>query len=76
KISGVCGRLMCCIAFEYNAKETNNPQKGYQQTTKTCGSPVQPCRENTNVVADGDKAKVRRKRRRNRKREGGLTDNA
>lgn len=76
KISGVCGRLMCCIAFEYNAKETNNPEKGNQPTAKTCGPPDQPGRENSNVPADGEKTRGRRKRRRNRKREGGLTDNA
>lgn len=76
KISGVCGRLMCCIAFEYNAKEANNPEKGNQPTVKTCGPPDQTGRENNNVPADAEKTRGRRRRRRNRKREGGATDNA
>ena len=40
KISGVCGRLMCCLKYEYDEYDSQNPAKG---CNKQCGACQHPC---------------------------------
>lgn len=53
KISGVCGRLMCCLKFEYD--EYENPKKNCD---KQCGSCQHPCADYlTDVEVDESELK-------------------
>ncbi len=40
KISGVCGRLMCCLKYEYDEYDGKNSAKG---CNKQCGACQHPC---------------------------------
>jgi hypothetical protein len=45
KISGLCGRLMCCLRYEYDA------YKDFKQRAPKCGTPVETPTGNAKVVA-------------------------
>jgi cell fate regulator YaaT (PSP1 superfamily) len=45
KISGLCGRLMCCLRYEYEA------YKDFKQRAPKCGTPVETSDGNAKVVS-------------------------
>ena len=69
KISGVCGRLMCCIAFEYDSRETKETEREVVTLEKD-SSPEKSIQEKNNSQPDTGIKKSRRRRRRHRKPEG------
>lgn len=74
KISGVCGRLMCCIAFEYDTREVEDLERKGASPAEGVSLPDQSPQDNNNIQPSTQKVKARRKRRRHRKKEGGNTN--
>ena len=43
KISGVCGRLMCCLKYEYEEDNGKSKQEGKAPCDKNCSSCADRC---------------------------------
>jgi cell fate regulator YaaT (PSP1 superfamily) len=42
KVSGICGRLMCCLSYEYDGSKAKGRKVG-KENEKTCAQPGAPC---------------------------------
>jgi cell fate regulator YaaT (PSP1 superfamily) len=42
KVSGICGRLMCCLSYEYAGLKAK-PRKSGKENEKVCAQPGEPC---------------------------------
>lgn len=49
KISGVCGRLMCCLKYEYDEYDTKQPKRNCNKQCSTC---QHPCAKMYTIIDD------------------------
>lgn len=71
KISGVCGRLMCCIAFEYNTYKEQDKERKEPSPNGAGSLSSKPMQREDNIRMDRPRTKRRRKKRRNMEKERG-----